>query len=366
MTGPAVDPYAETNALANRIAQHIKAHPDDRQAREDLRYIVSVMRQRPTDTTAIDNPPEASAGAQVAAGLASVPGDLAQGVVNTVMHPIQTGGQLTGLGNRDQLRGAFWRLLRGEQSIPETLDQFVRATPFNAGYAPARTFLESTGLKSDEPAPLSEQVRQGGDLAASLLLARYGGPATKRIARAGNVALGGIPSRMLQALFRKEPPTEPPGAGGGPTAPPPPETPPGFNRAYLVRQGYSPEAIDRLIEVWRSEGRRATTNTPPLTAQSRLPILQPDDPLSMPAYQRAATMPSEPADLPGVLRQRPSTVESPSAPPPAIDYPLVRAAIRGVPVDDLVQALRSTRLPSALRQVFLDEFQRRGIVPPSV
>lgn len=80
------------------------------------------------------------------------------------------------------------------------------------------------------------------------------------------------------------------------------------------------------------------------------------DPLAVPTYQRRNS------PLPIPLSQR-----EPLAPPQTvIDYPLVRATIRGLPIDDLVKALRSTRLPSALRQVFLDEFQRRGITPPSL
>lgn len=201
MTALAVDPFADASALANRIAQHLKAHPDDRQAREDLRYVVSQMKQAAPAVSAADNPPEASVGAQVASGLASVPGDVIKGLVANLTSRKElahTLGQVTGVANIPQ----YLATARDpDASNAEKIAAAVQATPLNAGYAPFRAFLQSLGAKTDEPpAPLSEQVRQGGDIAANLLLMRYGGPAVKRVARAGNAMLGGVPARVMESL----------------------------------------------------------------------------------------------------------------------------------------------------------------------
>lgn len=188
--------FEEMSALANELAQYITAHPSDTVARGHMKWLAGQLRHEAPIASAGDNPPEPSAGRQVASGLAGAGVDLVKGAAQSVMHPIQTLGQLSGVGNWDK-----WGAAKHDPnaSFAEKLDAWIRATPFNAGYAPARSFLESTGMKSDTPAPLSDQTRQGADLAASLLMMRYGVPGAKRAGRMVNALTGGRAARALEA-----------------------------------------------------------------------------------------------------------------------------------------------------------------------
>ena len=165
--------YAELSQLASRIAAHLTKNPGDRQARADLRYVVGQLKGGVTaaantaDTTEAVGPQTDHPGYAVLAGLGQAAADIPRSVLQAILHPIQTAGQVTGIGN---IPAAVSTMQDPTASAPERWDALARATPFNMGYAPERALLNATGATSDVPASLTDQSRAAGNVASLALL----------------------------------------------------------------------------------------------------------------------------------------------------------------------------------------------------
>src|SRR5439155_10460760 len=82
----------------------------------------------------------------VLAGLGQAAADIPRSVLQAILHPIQTAGQVTGIGN---IPAAVSTMQDPTASAPERWDALARATPFNMGYAPERALLNATGARSE-------------------------------------------------------------------------------------------------------------------------------------------------------------------------------------------------------------------------
>lgn len=255
MTTPRVDPFADLAGLANRIAQQLKANPKDAQTRADLKYVQSLMPALSRNVSATDNPPQPPDAQQVGAGLSAIPGDIVGGIGAMVMHPIQTLGQMSGVANW----GAYGETKNDPNAtMPEKLDAWARATPLNAGYAPFRAFLESTGMKSDEPAPLSEQVRRGGDIAASLALSRVSPGKV-----AGTVVRTALRTLRIPRWMTEVQPKVAAVLGKGADPQTVVSVAESAIRNQLAKRGFSPENIEQLVATWKTGGKLPVSGKPP-------------------------------------------------------------------------------------------------------
>jgi hypothetical protein len=331
--------YEELSQLAARISQHLLKNPKDAQARQDLHYVVSQMQggaaaaASAQDPEAIATAPAPNAGMQVASGVSQIPGDFVKGIISSVLHPQDTLGQLSGVANREQFRATVHD---PEASLPEKIDAFVRATPFNAGYAPMRAFLQSTGAKTDEPpAPLSEQVRQGGDIIAGLLTARYGGPAVK----AGGRIIGKIPfvGPAIDAVKN------------------------------VARRPVAPPPIAGLLPVGADIGRTAQVDQTPLLPALRAAA----DPMeTTPAYVRGGNPRNLPTGLLGGAPGHPIYDASLGAPTTSVEVRggerLLPSLEGPVPLDAYVQAGNISQLkafPKADIFASMQTLARNGAIP---
>lgn len=211
--------FAAYAALANRIAQHLHANPNDHQARDDLRYLHDTYLSGPEgagesanaeDWIEAGGKPSAHPGYDALAGVADAALDIPKGIYQAVRHPVQVAGQVTGIGNI----GHFLDTLHDpDAETAEKWDAFVRATPLNTGYAAERALLDATGAKSDAPDSIEEQVHRGGNVASLALLgagAPARGPGTLAALRAGDVGealklapqIPGAPSLLRGAASR--------------------------------------------------------------------------------------------------------------------------------------------------------------------
>lgn len=103
----------------------------------------------------------------MAGGLSEAALDIPRSIASAAMHPIQTAGQITGLGNIPKAVSTFQD---PEAGLAEKIGAAIQATPLNMGYAPERALLESTGAKSDEPGSTEEQAHRAGNVASLALL----------------------------------------------------------------------------------------------------------------------------------------------------------------------------------------------------
>lgn len=232
------DQFSDLTQLASRIATHLRANPNDAQAREDLRYVTGQM-QGPTgaaaaantaDTTDASGLPTSNAPAAAASGLAQAALDVPRGIAQAVMHPLRTAGQLTGVGNW----GNLVRTLQDpEADLAEKVGAAIQSTPLNMGYAPERALLDATGATADTPASVEDQFHRGGNVASLALLGlNRNTPGVRMVGRVmGKLPIVGPVSRavgdVMQRYAKPAPEAGPPtqadmeaDLGGGPNRAP--------------------------------------------------------------------------------------------------------------------------------------------------
>ncbi len=346
--------YTELSQLASRIAAHLTRNPKDAQARDDLRYVVGQLRSGATaaantaDVTAVSGSQTDHPGFAIAAGLGQAAADVPRGILQMILHPIRTTGQITGIGNIPAAVGTFQD---PDASGPERLDALIRATPLNAGYAPERNLLNTTGATSDEPASLVDQAHAAGNVASLALLGVKPKAALK-------IVRGGVRSIVGSLLDRTSPATPKAPAMAAPEVPSP---------AMLIakRLGITVEQAQQGLD------RQATRSAAavPVSQEPLLPGLRAAamDPMDTPAFARNAP-PSTPPPR-GLLPYYPrgGAVEQAMPPTPMTSEPVIGPAspeiiVRSSSYADLMQALKNPLSTARLRQAILGEFQRRGIV----
>jgi hypothetical protein len=346
--------YTELSQLASRIATHLTKNPSDHQARADLRYVVGQLRSGATaaanaaDLTAASGPQTPNPGAAIGAGLQQAAGDIPRGVLQSILHPIQTAGQVTGIGN--------WQRFADVQRDPnaseaEKWDAMIRATPLNLGYGTERALLNATGAKSDAPQSLEDQAHAAGNVASLALLGAKPAPVL-RVVRGGlaRVVLGDL----LKRVSTEAPPPAPASA---PVAAPSPAALIAKRLGITLEQAQS--GLDR---------QAARSAAPPVSQEPLLPMLRgAPDPLDAPAFARNARPAEPPAS--GLLPYYPrggaaeqALPPSPVTSPPVIGPASPEIIVRSSSYADLMQALEQPALTARARQAILGELQRRGIV----
>lgn len=134
--------------------------PHDQDALEAIDLASQAIAQDPAKA------PQASAGAellQVGSGLASAAGDIPRGIGHALTHPMETLGQLTGVGNWGEAVDTF---KNPEAGWEEKLSSLVQSTPANIGYAPTRALRDA----SDADAGTEELAHRAGNVASLALL----------------------------------------------------------------------------------------------------------------------------------------------------------------------------------------------------
>lgn len=341
MSGPR-EVFTDYAQLASKISQHLALNPHDTQAQEDLKYVTGKMQGGVTqaanaqDVAEATGPSDPHPGFSIASGLTQAATDIPKGIGQALMHPIQTAGQMTGLGN---LPAAVKTWNDPESSLPEDLDALVRATPFNMGYAPERALEDATGAKSDDTAPLEEQAHRAGNVASLALLGVNPRTAGSLLTRRVGGALGAMARPMVESAFKNVIPAasdasgEAASGGGGLIQG-------GAEGEAELRQrlkdlGQSPERIERQISLWK--GSSPTTATPSAVAPTvpsdpdavarAMPGPPPrvPDPLDEPTFirrggtanGRGAVTPAPKTPLPEVGVDAPEPEPPPEAPPTA-------------------------------------------------
>lgn len=223
-----MDAFTDLAQLASRITQHLAKNPNDQQARDDLKYVTSKLGSSATAANAQDQsdangPSDPHPGYSIAAGLGQAAADIPKGVGQALLHPIQTIGQMTGLGNVGHMVDVANDPNAG---IGEKLAAVIQATPLNMGYAPERALLDATGATSDTPAPLEEQAHRAGNVASLALLGAKPGAVVKPLMSGVSRMVGsGLLGKTLSAAVNDRAPTEVPGFTrfGEPPEPTPPK-----------------------------------------------------------------------------------------------------------------------------------------------
>jgi hypothetical protein len=392
---PPVADYQALMDLAGRIHGHLATHPKDPQALDDLHYVVGMLKGGATqaanaqDMAAAVGPQTAQPGPAIRAGLTQAAVDLPKGFLNTLLHPVQAAGQFTGLGNV----GKAWDVFHDPEAQPgEKLDAILRATPANLGYAPERALLETTGVKSDTPASLTDQAHAAGNVASLALLGvNRNTPGVRLMGRVvGKLPLVGPLSRaagdVLQRYGKPGKPTMDPAVAAGlrdriaqPLGGPLEDI--GAAQADRAAGKITEQEFNTAMEM---ASRRV--NAPPAgslmsleaPAFTRGPV-----PLSVEAMQGRAGIPTSAARAEALRIQSPleqlgkgrtlpyypkGGQAEQTLPPPSVQSPPVigpaspEVMVRQTPYAQLMEALQQPGITARIRQAILQELQRRGIV----
>lgn len=395
MNGAApVNDYSSLMELAGRIHKHLATHPRDRQALDDLHYVVSQLQggatQAANDQGMADatGPQTNHPGAAIGAGLTQAAVDIPKSILQAVTHPIRTAGQVTGIGNIGQLLAA---LKDPEASTPEKLDALARATPLNMGYATERGLLNTTGAKADTPASLQDQAHAAGNVASLALLGvnrntpgvRLAGrvvgklPVIGPLTRAAGDVLKkyGAPSENPQAVIQREM-----AANARPELPPQPASVSAV-RLHETGKISAAEMSRRLgLALGQEPGLLQPSPLSPMPGQPQ-GLLGPEGispppkasyPPTISEMQGLSTAPrgkpghplwqgeGSPTRSPAVRQGEPLT---PSKNDVRYPEPTPQAAniLKRQSFAKLKAALDNPQTPDAVKQMILGEFQRRGI-----
>ena len=359
--------YAELSQLALRITKHLQQHPYDTQAQADLKYVTS---QIPRDAPPM---PEAYPGRKIAAGLVQAGLDIPRGIISSILHPIQTAGQITGIGNAVAADKA---LHDPEASLAEKADAVLRATPFNMGYAAERGLLNATGAKSDEPASLTDQAHAAGNVASLALLGVNPKASLRLLGRGAKGALGPILDRL--PTMKRYTPQESPQAAiqREMIASAPSEVParPASVAAVRAHEAGKISGAEMSRRIGLALGQQPQSLLQPrLTPILGYPrgFLGPEG-ISPPAKASYAPSIAEIQGRPGHPTWQgegsPTTSAQVRGGEPLLPSanPEVAATLQRTPFAQLQAALRKPETPQVIKNLILMEIQRRGIVGPGL